>query len=129
MAKYYGKQHAFFLWLQLNKEYATIRAVTKRINVPIRIIYHLEKDDTPVFEQTHTLTLDVDIEPIEEQAKEENIPIERVIILGTGSQPRIAVHQSADFPPFARDAWSKQVWVGNAPRDLRDVCFLTPCWL
>src|SRR5713226_2961885 len=27
--------------------------------------------------------------------------------IGTGSQPRIAVHQSADFPPFARDARSK----------------------
>src|SRR5258708_2771819 len=27
--------------------------------------------------------------------------------IGTGSQPRIAVHQSADFPPFARDARSR----------------------
>lgn len=27
--------------------------------------------------------------------------------IGTGSQPRIAVHHSADFPPFARDARSR----------------------
>ena len=27
--------------------------------------------------------------------------------IGTGAPPRIAVHQSADFPPFARDARSK----------------------
>jgi len=31
--------------------------------------------------------------------------------IGTGSQPRIAVHHSADFSPFARDARSKHVWV------------------
>src|SRR5258708_20061448 len=31
--------------------------------------------------------------------------------IGTGAPPRIAVHQSADFSPFARDARSKQVWV------------------
>src|SRR5258708_16606407 len=27
--------------------------------------------------------------------------------IGIGSQPRIAVHQSSDFPPFARDARSR----------------------
>src|SRR5216683_4811314 len=27
--------------------------------------------------------------------------------IGTGAPPRIAVHQSADFPPFARDARSR----------------------
>src|SRR5260370_36680375 len=31
--------------------------------------------------------------------------------IGTGSQPRIAVHHSADFSPFARDARSKHLWV------------------
>ncbi|EFH86139.1 hypothetical protein Krac_7417 [Ktedonobacter racemifer DSM 44963] len=31
--------------------------------------------------------------------------------IGTGAPPRIAVHHSADFPPFARDARSKHVWV------------------
>src|SRR6266487_320817 len=31
--------------------------------------------------------------------------------IGTGAPPRIAVHPSADVPPFARDARSKQVWV------------------
>ncbi len=31
--------------------------------------------------------------------------------IGTGAPPRIAVHHSADFSPFARDARSKQVWV------------------
>jgi hypothetical protein len=31
--------------------------------------------------------------------------------IGTGAPPRIAVHQSADSPPFARDARSKHVWV------------------
>src|SRR6266567_7986118 len=31
--------------------------------------------------------------------------------IGTGAPPRIPVHQSADFPPFAPDARSKQVWV------------------
>src|SRR5258707_12550777 len=49
--------------------------------------------------------------------------------IGTGSQPRIAVHQSADFPPFAREFGRSKCGFGNAPRDLRDVCFLTPCWL
>src|SRR5260370_4876306 len=28
--------------------------------------------------------------------------------IGTGAPPRIAVHQSADFPPFARDARSEE---------------------
>src|SRR5260370_29486500 len=31
--------------------------------------------------------------------------------IGTGASPCIAVHHSADFPPFARDARSKHVWV------------------
>jgi hypothetical protein len=49
--------------------------------------------------------------------------------IGTGAPPRIAVHHSADFPPFARDFGRSTCGFGNAPGDLRDVCFLTPCWL
>jgi hypothetical protein len=43
--------------------------------------------------------------------------------IGTGAPPRMAVHQSADFSPFARDARSSAcVGLGMLRCLLRDVC-------
>src|SRR6266566_7216114 len=49
--------------------------------------------------------------------------------IGTGAPPRIAVHQSADFPPFARDARSRaRVGLGMLLATSGMSARLTPCW-
>ena len=51
-----------------------------RVKVPVRMTYSLETDNSVVKEITSDITLEVDLQVIDKQAKEEGIPRERVIL-------------------------------------------------
>ena len=51
-----------------------------RVKVPVRMTYSLETDDSLIKEITSNITLDVDLQVIAMQAKEEGLSRERVIL-------------------------------------------------